>query len=42
MLNMNMKGEGMSMGVFSEDIYDRVKKLVEVCLEKAIIIEKIK
>jgi len=33
--------EGMSMGFFSEDIYDRVKKLAEACPVKAIIIEKI-
>jgi ferredoxin len=30
------------MGVFSEDLYDYVKKLVEACPEKALIIEKIK
>ena len=34
--------EGKSMGFFSEDMYKRVKTLVEVCLAKAIIIEKIK
>ena len=34
--------EDTSMGVFFEDIYDRVKELVKLCPEKAIIIEKIK
>lgn len=34
--------ERPSMGVFSEDLYDYVKKLVEACPEKALIIEKIK
>ncbi len=33
--------ERPSMGVFSEDVYDYVKKLVEACPEKALIIEKI-
>ena len=32
---------GMSMGIFSDEIYDRVKKLVDACPEKAIIIEKL-
>jgi ferredoxin len=31
----------MSEGVFSEDIYERVKKLAEACPVKAIIIKKI-
>jgi ferredoxin len=34
-------GERPSMGVFSEDLYYYVKKLVEACPEKALIIEKI-
>ncbi len=29
------------MGAFSEDLHDSVKKLVESCPEKALIIEKI-
>jgi ferredoxin len=29
------------MGVFSEDLYDYVKKLVDACPEKALIIEKL-
>jgi ferredoxin len=29
------------VGVFSEDIYDRVKQLAEACPAKAIVIEKI-
>jgi ferredoxin len=29
------------VGVFSEDIYERVKQLAEACPVKAIIIEKI-
>ena len=33
--------EGASVGVFSEDIYDRVKQLAEACPAKAIVIEKI-
>jgi hypothetical protein len=33
--------EGKSMGFFSEDMYDRVKTLLEVCPEKTIMIEKI-
>ena len=33
--------KGMSGGIFSEETYDRVKKLVDECPEKAIIIEKI-
>ena len=32
---------GSSMGVFSEDIYDRVKPLVDACPVNAIKIEKI-
>ncbi len=34
-------GERPSSRVFSEDLYDYVKKLVEACPEKALIIEKI-
>jgi len=33
--------EGVSVGVFSKDIYDRVKQLAEACPVKAITIEKI-
>jgi ferredoxin len=33
--------EGESAGVFSEDIYDRIKQLAEACTAKAIIIKKI-
>jgi len=32
---------GVSAGVFSENIYNRVKQLAEACPVKAIIIEKI-
>jgi ferredoxin len=39
LLSQNRKD--ISVGVFSEDIYERVKKLAEVCPVKAIIIEKI-
>ena len=38
LLSANRKD--MSVGVFSEDIYERVKKLAEACPVKAIIIEK--
>jgi ferredoxin len=39
LLSQNRKD--MSVGVFSEDIYESVKKLIEACPVKAIIIEKI-
>jgi ferredoxin len=39
LLSQNRKD--MSVGVFSEDIYERIKKLAEACPVKAIIIEKI-
>jgi ferredoxin len=38
---LSQNREGVSVGVFSEDIYDRVKQLAEACPVKAIIIEKI-
>jgi ferredoxin len=38
---LSQNQEGASVGVFSEDIYDRVKQLAEGCPVKAIIIEKI-
>jgi len=43
-LRLNCKqtsGERPAIGIFSEDLYDYVKKLVEACPEKALIIEKI-
>ena len=33
--------ERPSMGVFSEDLYDYVKKAIDACPERALIIEKI-
>jgi ferredoxin len=39
LLSQNRKG--VSVGVFSEDIYERVKRLAEACPAKAIIIKKI-
>lgn len=33
--------ERPSMGVFSEDLYEYVRKLVEGCPEKALIIERV-
>ena len=38
---LNKNKEHTSMGVFSENLYDRVKQLVEMCPVKALIIEKI-
>ena len=38
---LSQNREGVSVGVFSEDIYDRVKQLAKACPVKAIIIEKI-
>jgi ferredoxin len=38
---LSQNREGVSVGVFSEDIYDRVKQLAEACPVKAIIIERI-
>ena len=43
-LRLNCKqtsGERPAIGIFSEDLYDYVKKLVEACPEKALLIEKI-
>jgi ferredoxin len=40
LLSQNREGE--SIGVFSEEIYDQVKQLVEACPGKAIRIKKIK
>jgi ferredoxin len=39
---LNQNQEGVSVGIFSEGIYDRVKQLAEACPVKAIIIERIK
>jgi len=38
---LSQNREDVSIGVFSEDIYDRVKQLAEACPAKAIIIKKI-
>jgi ferredoxin len=38
---LSQNRESVSVGVFSEDIYERVKQLAEACPVKAIIIEKI-
>jgi ferredoxin len=38
---LSQNREGVFLGVFSEDIYDRVKQLVGACPAKAITIEKI-
>ena len=38
---LNKNQEDTSMGVFPEDLYPRVKQIVEACPVKAIIIEKI-
>jgi ferredoxin len=38
---LSQNREGVSIGIFSEDIHDQVKQLAEACPAKAIIIEKI-
>jgi ferredoxin len=37
---LNHDREGGSVGIFSEDIYERVKQLTEACPVKAMIIKK--
>lgn len=37
----NTKGDFLSMGVFDENNYDYVKKLVDSCPEHALIIKKV-
>jgi len=39
---LSQNREGVSVGVFSEEIYDRVKQLAEGCPVKAIILKRIR